>query len=171
VIIHANAVIGADGFGYLPQSNGSWKKVPQVGTVVVEDQVEIGACVCIDRATMGKTIIRKGVKLDNLIHIAHNVEIGENTAIAAQTGIAGSAHVGARNRIGGQVGIAGHLRIADDTSIQAQSGIAHSVEEEKTALFGSPAIGYKDYIRSYAVFKRLPQLEKQLAAIARKLNI
>jgi len=169
-IIHANAVIGADGFGYIPQSDHSWKKVPQVGNVILENMVEIGACVCIDRATMGNTIIHSGAKLDNLIHIAHNVEIGQNTAIAAQTGIAGSTHVGARNQIGGQVGIAGHITIADGTRIQAQSGIASTVKEPDSALFGSPAIGYKDYIRSYAVFKQLPDLEKKVALLEKKIK-
>jgi UDP-3-O-[3-hydroxymyristoyl] glucosamine N-acyltransferase len=171
VTIHANAVIGSDGFGYLPQSDGSWEKVPQVGTVIVENDVEIGAGVCIDRATLGHTVIRQGVKLDNLIHIAHNVEVGKHTAIAAQAGIAGSARIGERNRIGGQAGIAGHVRIADGTAIQAQSGIASNIEKEGTALFGSPAIGYKDFIRSYAVFKRLPELEKIVTALEKKLRL
>lgn len=170
VTIHANAVIGSDGFGYLPRPDASWEKVPQVGTVIVENDVEIGACVCIDRATMGRTVIHQGVKLDNLIHIAHNVEVGKHSAIAAQTGIAGSTHIGERNRIGGQVGIAGHIRTADGTAIQAQSGIASNVEKQNTALFGSPAIGYKDFIRSYAVFKRLPDLEKLVTALEKKLK-
>jgi UDP-3-O-[3-hydroxymyristoyl] glucosamine N-acyltransferase len=169
-ILHANAVIGADGFGYLPQADRSWKKVPQVGNVVLENNVEIGACVCIDRATMGHTTIHSGAKLDNLVHIAHNVDIGPNTAIAAQTGIAGSARIGAYNQIGGQVGIAGHITIADGTKIQAQSGIASSVNTPDTALFGSPAIGYKDFIRSYSVFKKLPDLEKKIAILEKKLK-
>ncbi|MBK7871776.1 MAG: UDP-3-O-(3-hydroxymyristoyl)glucosamine N-acyltransferase [Saprospiraceae bacterium] len=170
-IIHPNVVIGGDGFGFAPQANGSYKKVPQTGNVVIESDVEIGAGTTIDRATMGSTIIRSGVKLDNLIQIAHNVEIGENTVIAAQAGIAGSTKIGKNCRIGGQVGFAGHIIIADGTQIQAQSGIASSIEEPNTALFGSPAIGYKDYIRSYAVFKKLPELYRLLAELEKQVKM
>jgi UDP-3-O-[3-hydroxymyristoyl] glucosamine N-acyltransferase len=169
-IVHANAVIGADGFGYIPNADKSWKKVPQVGIVVLEEKVEIGASTCIDRATMGKTVVHTGAKIDNLVHIAHNVHIGEHTAIAAQVGVAGSAQVGAHNQIGGQAGISGHITLADGTRIQAQSGIASSIKEPDSAVFGSPAIGYKDYIRSYAVFKKLPELERQIARLQKQLD-
>ncbi|MDX1940762.1 MAG: UDP-3-O-(3-hydroxymyristoyl)glucosamine N-acyltransferase [Saprospiraceae bacterium] len=170
-IIHSNVVIGGDGFGFAPQADGAYKKVPQTGNVVIENNVEIGAGTTIDRATMGSTIIRSGVKLDNLIQIAHNVEVGENTVIAAQAGIAGSTKIGKNCRIGGQVGFAGHIIIADGTQIQAQSGIASSIEEPNTALFGSPAIGYKDYIRSYAVFKKLPELYKLLSELEKQVKM
>lgn len=171
-VIHANTVIGGDGFGFAPQKDGTYSKIPQIGNVLIEDQVEIGANTTIDRATMSSTIIRKGVKIDNLVQIAHNVEIGENTVIAAQTGVAGSTKIGKNCRIGGQVGFAGHLQIADGTQIQAQSGIASSVKTPDQALFGSPAIAYSNYVKSYAVFKKLPELykiinklEKELAAL------
>lgn len=161
-IVHANVVVGSDGFGFAPDADGANQKVPQVGNVVVESDVEIGAGTTIDRATMGSTIIRTGVKLDNLIQIGHNVEIGAHTVIAAQTGIAGSTRIGAHCRIGGQVGFVGHIQVADGVKIQAQSGIAGSVTEKGAALFGSPAIPYTDYLRSYAVFKQLPQLYRQI---------
>lgn len=164
-IIHPNVVIGADGFGFAPSSDGTYKKIAQLGNVILEDEVEVGAGSTIDRASMGSTIIRRGAKLDNLVQIAHNVEIGENTVIAAQTGVAGSAKIGKNCRIGGQVGIAGHLTIADGVQIQAQSGISSSVVTPGKALFGYPAIDYKDYIRSYSVFKKLPELYKSLARL------
>lgn len=167
--IHANTVIGSDGFGFAPQSDGSYEKIPQIGNVIIESEVEIGANTTIDRATMGATIIRKGVKIDNLVQIAHNVEIGEHTVIAAQTGVAGSTCIGKYCRIGGQVGFSGHLKIADGTQIQAQSGIASNIKQPNQALFGSPAIGYKDYIKSYAVFKKLPELYKQVARLEKAL--
>lgn len=168
--IHANTVIGADGFGFAPQEDGTYRKVAQIGNVVIEDNVDIGANSTIDRATMGSTLIRQGVKLDNLIQIGHNVEIGENTVIAAQTGVAGSTKIGKNCMIGGQVGFVGHLKIADGTKIQAQSGIASNVKQENTALFGYPAIGYRDYVKSYAVFKKLPDLYKQIRALEKKLD-
>lgn len=167
--IHPNVVIGSDGFGFAPQDNGTYKKIPQTGNVIIENDVEIGSNTTIDRATMGSTIIRSGVKLDNLIQVAHNVEIGENTVVAAQTGIAGSTKIGKNCRIGGQVGFAGHLNIADGTQIQAQSGIASHVKEPNTALFGYPAIGYRDYVRSYAVFKKLPDLYRRIAELERQI--
>lgn len=170
-ILHANAVIGADGFGFAPEKNGNWTKVPQLGNVVVEDNVEIGACTCVDRASMGSTVIHRGTKLDNLIHIAHNVEVGENSVLAAQVGVAGSTHLGKNLQIGGQVGFAGHITIADGTKIQAQSGLASSVEEPNTALFGSPAIGYKDFIRSHVIFKQLPDLQRKLVELEKKLKV
>ena len=169
-IIHANTVIGSDGFGFAPQEDGSYKKVTHVGNVVIEQNVEIGACTTIDRATMGSTIIREGVKLDNLVQIGHNVEVGAHTVIAAQAGVAGSTKIGKHCRIGGQVGFVGHVQIADGTQIQAQSGVAGPVDEPNQALFGSPAIGYRDYIRSYAVFKQLPELYKKLRRLEKKLE-
>lgn len=169
-IIHSNAVIGSDGFGFAPDATGQYDKVPQLGNVILEDRVEVGANTAIDRATMGSTLIREGVKLDNLIQIGHNVEIGRNTVVAAQTGIAGSTKIGANCRIGGQVGIAGHLTIADGTQIQAQSGIASSVESSGQALFGTPAISYRDYIRSYGVFKQLPDLYRQIGRLEQALS-
>lgn len=162
VIIHAGTVIGADGFGFAPQADGSYQKVPQLGNVVIEDKVEIGANTAIDRATMGSTRIHKQAKLDNLIQIAHNVVIGENTVIAAQAGISGSTKVGARCMIGGQVGMVGHLTIADETRINAQSGISKSVLRPGTALNGSPAFDYKTSLKSQAIFRNLPELQAKI---------
>ena len=162
VIIHSNAVIGADGFGFAPDANGVFQKIPQIGNVAIEDDVEIGANTAIDRATLNSTIIRKGVKIDNLVQIAHNVEIGENTAIAAQAGISGSTKIGRNALIGGQVGIVGHITIADNTSITAQSGVIKSVKEKGTVISGSPAFDFKSVRRSDAVTRRLPELEKRI---------
>lgn len=162
VIIHSGTVIGGDGFGFAPQNDGTYRKVPQIGNVIIEDDVEIGANTTIDRATMGSTIIKKGVKLDNLIQIAHNVEIGENTVIAAQTGISGSTKVGKNCIIGGQVGIVGHIQIADGTRINAQSGLSKTVNEPNTALTGSPAYDYKSSLKSQAIFRNLPELQQRL---------
>ncbi|CAH0999679.1 UDP-3-O-(3-hydroxymyristoyl)glucosamine N-acyltransferase [Neolewinella maritima] len=169
-VLHANAVIGSDGFGFLPDGEGNYRKVPQVGKVVIEDDVEIGAGTTIDRATMGATLIRKGVKLDNLIQVGHNVEIGPNTVIAAQAGIAGSTKIGANCRIGGQVGIAGHLTVADGTNLQAQSGVARHIKETNQALGGSPAFSYRDYVKSTILIGRLPDLYRRLARIEKKVN-
>ncbi|MCS6928669.1 MAG: UDP-3-O-(3-hydroxymyristoyl)glucosamine N-acyltransferase [Saprospiraceae bacterium] len=168
--IYPNAVIGSDGFGFAPQEDGSWKRIPHVGNVVLEDDVEIGANTCIDRAALGSTLIRAGVKIDNLVHIAHNVEVGRNTAMAAQVGIAGSAKIGENVQLGGQVGIAGHLTIADGTRVQAQSGVASSVKKTNQALFGSPAIDYNDYLRAYIIFKKLPELQRKVDRLERMLN-
>ena len=154
VIIHSNAVIGSDGFGFAPLEDGTWKKIEHTGNVVIGNDVEIGANVCVDKSQMGSTVIGNGVKIDNLCQIAHNVEIGNNTVMAAQTGIAGSAKVGEHCIIAGQVGIAGHISIADNTTIGAQSGILSSIKEEGQTLMGSPAFPLKQYLRSYAVFKR-----------------
>jgi len=167
--LQTGVIIGSDGFGFAPQADGSFKKISQIGNVLIEDDVEIGANTTIDRASMGSTIIRRGVKLDNLIQIAHNVEIGENTVIAAQTGIAGSVKIGKNCMIGGQVGFAGHIKIADGTRIQAQSGIASNVKEPNQALFGSPALDYQQFIRSHAVFKQLPELAKRLHELEKLL--
>lgn len=160
--LHAGVIIGADGFGFAPNEQNNYKKVPQIGNVIIEDYVEVGAGTTIDRATLGSTIIRKGVKLDNLIQIAHNVEIGENTVIAAQTGVAGSTKIGKNCMIGGQVGIVGHLSIADGVKIAAQSGIGTSITTEGEIVQGSPAFNISDYKRTYVVFKKLPQLERKI---------
>jgi UDP-3-O-[3-hydroxymyristoyl] glucosamine N-acyltransferase len=154
-IIHANAVIGADGFGFSQSDNGEYIKVPQIGNVIVEDNCEIGANTTIDRATMGSTIIRKGVKMDNLIQVAHNVEIGENTVIAAQAGIAGSSKVGRNCKIGGQAGIGDHVTIPDNTVVLSQAGVMSNVKGDGRVIAGTPAIDFKDYMKSYALFKNL----------------
>jgi UDP-3-O-[3-hydroxymyristoyl] glucosamine N-acyltransferase len=169
-VLHANVVIGSDGFGFAPQPNGRYSKIPQIGNVVLEDDVEIGANTTIDRATLGSTIIRKGVKLDNLVMVAHNVEIGENTVVAAQAGFAGSTKIGRQCRIGGQSGFVGHITVADGTQVQAQSGVAASVEAPGTALYGSPALPYNNYLRSYAIFKKLPDVYKKIIALEKKLH-
>ena len=154
VIIHSNAVIGADGFGFAPLEDGTYKKIEHTGNVIISDDVEIGANTTIDKSQIGSTIIGKGVKIDNLCQIAHNVEIGENTVIAAQSGIAGSTKIGRHCVLGGQVGIAGHITIADNTSFGAQSGVLGNVRKEGQAFLGTPAIPYKDYLKCYAIFKR-----------------
>ena len=154
VILHSNAVIGADGFGFAPLEDGTWKKIEHTGNVIIEDYVEIGANACVDKSQMGSTIVRKGSKIDNLCDIAHNVEVGANTVMAAQTGIAGSAKIGEHCIMGGQVGIAGHITVADNTTIAGQSGVLGTVKESGKVLMGTPAIPYKDYFRSYAVFKK-----------------
>lgn len=155
--VHSGTIIGSDGFGFAPQEDGTYQKVPQIGNVIIEDNVEIGSCTTIDRATLGSTIIRKGVKLDNQIQIAHNVEIGENTVIASQTGIAGSTKIGKNCMIGGQVGIVGHLTIGDNVKIQAQSGIGKSLKEGEVVQ-GSPAFNYGDFSKSYVHFRNLPKI-------------
>src|SRR5210317_2363551 len=160
-IIHSSTTIGSDGFGFAPNDDGSFKKIPQTGNVVIGDNVEIGSNSTIDRATLGSTIISDGVKLDNQIQIAHNVEIGEHTAIAAQTGIAGSTKIGRNCKIGGQVGIVGHITIGDRVRIQAQSGIGRNVKDDEF-LQGSPALNYADYNKSYVHFKNLPKLVNRI---------
>lgn len=162
VIIHAGTVIGGDGFGFAPQPDGSFKKVPQIGNVVIEDHVEIGANTAIDRATIGSTVIRRGAKLDNLIQIAHNVEVGASSVIAAQAGISGSTKLGNSVMIGGQAGVVGHIQLADGTKINAQSGVSKSVKQPNTALTGSPAYDYTAMLRSQAVFRSLPDMEKKI---------
>ena len=164
-IIHSNAIVGSDGFGFAPLKDGSFKKIPQIGNVVIEDNVEIGANTVIDRATMGSTVIRQGVKLDNLIQVAHNVEIGKNTVIAAQAGIAGSTKVGSNCQIGGQAGIVGHISIADRTLIQAQSGMTKKVTKSDTKWYGSPAIDYNNYLKSFAIYKNLPDLQARISEL------
>lgn len=163
--LHSGVIIGGDGFGFAPNAENNYSKVPQIGNVIIENHVEVGSNTTIDRATLGSTIIRKGVKLDNLIQVAHNVEIGENTVIAAQTGIAGSTKIGRDCMIGGQVGIVGHIYIADGTKIAAQSGIGHSIKEPGTVVQGSPAFGIMDYKKSYLGFMKLPEMMKKLDAL------
>ena len=154
VIIHANAVIGTDGFGFAPLEDGTWKKIEHVGNVVIEDNVEIGACAGVDKSQMGSTIVRSGCKIDDHCQIAHNVEVGKNTVMAAMTGVAGSTKIGEHCIFGGQVGVAGHISVADNTSVGAQSGILSSIKEPGKQYFGSPALPYMDFMRSYAVFKK-----------------
>ena len=171
VTIHAGTVIGSDGFGFAPQADGSFKKVPQIGNVIIEDNVEIGANTTIDRATIGSTVIKAGAKLDNLIQIAHNVEIGNSTVIAAQAGVSGSTKIGKNAMIGGQVGIVGHISIGDGAKINAQSGVSKSIESGK-AVTGSPAYDYTSALRSQAVTRKLPELEKrvkELEALVKQL--
>ncbi|MDN3493759.1 UDP-3-O-(3-hydroxymyristoyl)glucosamine N-acyltransferase [Winogradskyella bathintestinalis] len=168
-VINSGVIIGADGFGYAPNKEGGYAKIPQIGNVILEDYVDIGAGTTIDRATMGSTILRSGVKLDNQIQIAHNVEIGKNTVIAAQTGVAGSTKIGENCQIGGQVGIAGHLSIGNNVKIQAQSGIGRNVKNDEV-LQGSPALGYGDYNKSYVYFKNLPKIVKNINEIEKKVD-
>ncbi len=170
VTIHAGTVIGSDGFGFAANQENVYSKIPQLGNVIIEDNVEIGANCTIDRATIGSTIIRKGVKLDNLIQVAHNVEIGENTVIASQTGVAGSTKIGKNCMIGGQVGMIGHLKIADGTKIAAQSGVGNDVKEENAVLQGSPAFNVGDYKRSYVLFKKLPEIHQKIQELYKKLS-
>lgn len=168
--IHAGVVIGADGFGFAPNSENNYKKIPQIGNVIIEDHVEIGSNTTIDRATLGSTIIRKGVKIDNLIQIGHNVEIGENTVIAASASIAGSTKVGKNCMIGGQAGIIGHLKIADGTKIAGQTGIGNNVKKEGEAWQGSPAMPYLDFQRSFVIFRKLPQLAQKISELEKQMN-
>ena len=168
-VIHAGVIIGSDGFGFAPNTEGVYNKVPQTGNVIIEDNVDIGAGTTIDRATLGSTIIRTGVKLDNQIQIAQNVEIGENTVIAAQSGIAGSTKIGKNCQIGGQVGIVGHLIIGNDVKIQAQSGITRNMKDNETVQ-GSPALPYSDYNKSYVHFKNLSKLVDRINALEKELS-
>ena len=154
VILHANAVIGADGFGFAPLEDGTWKKIEHTGNVIIEDDVEIGACACVDKSQMGSTIVRKGCKIDNQCAVAHNVEVGANTVMAAQTGIAGSTKIGEHCIMGGQVGVGGHITLADNTTLAGQAGVIGNVKESGKILMGTPAIPYKEYFRSYAMFKK-----------------
>lgn len=169
VTIHGGCIIGGDGFGFAPNAENSYNKVAQIGNVIIEDHVEIGSSTTIDRATLGSTIIRKGVKLDNLIQVAHNVEIGENTVIAAQTGIAGSTKIGKNCMIGGQVGIIGHLKIGDNVKIAAQSGIGKNIPDGEVVQ-GSPAFNHGDYVRAYAMFRRLPEWGNRINQLEKKSN-
>jgi UDP-3-O-[3-hydroxymyristoyl] glucosamine N-acyltransferase len=170
IVIHAGTVIGSDGFGYAPQTDGSYKKIPQTGNVVIEDDVEIGSNSTIDRATIGSTCLRNGVKIDNLVQVAHNVDIGSHTVIAAQAGISGSTRVGKRSRIGGQAGIVGHLNLADGTQVNAQSGVTKNTKEN-AAVTGSPAYDYTAMLRSQSALRRLPDLEKRIQELEALLNL
>lgn len=169
-IIHAGAVLGSDGFGYSRDKEGKYTKIKHVGNVILEDDVEIGANTVVDRGTMGSTIVRRGVKLDNLIQVAHNVEIGEDTVIAAQTGIAGSTKIGKRVIMGGQVGIAGHRKIADEVQIQGQSGVISNVKQTGKKLNGYPAIEYTEYLKAYALMRKLPEMKKRIEELEQKLK-
>jgi UDP-3-O-[3-hydroxymyristoyl] glucosamine N-acyltransferase len=167
--IHSGVVVGSDGFGFVPNDENNYRKMPQVGNVVIENNVEIGSNTSIDRATMGSTVIHKGVKLDNLIQIGHNVEIGENTVIAAQSGVAGSTKIGRDCMIGGQVGIVGHLTIGNRVKIAAQSGIGSNVEDDST-IQGSPALDHFDYKKAYVIFRKLPELNQKVKELAAKIE-
>ena len=167
-ILHAGVVLGADGFGFAPEGE-TYKKIPQLGNVIIEDDVEIGANTTIDRAVMDSTIIRRGVKLDNLVQIAHNVEVGENTVMAAQVGIAGSVKVGKHCMFGGQVGLAGHIHVADHVVFGAQAGVISDVKEA-TTLLGAPAINAKNFMRSSAIFNRLPDIYRSLGQMQREIE-
>ncbi len=169
IIIHSNSVVGSDGFGFAPQPDGTYSKIAQIGNVVIEDDVELGANTTIDRATMGSTFIRKGAKLDNLIQIAHNVDVGANTVVAAQVGISGSTKLGDNSVIGGQVGIAGHLNLGKRTQIGAQAGINFNTEENKQ-WHGSPAQPLKEWMRSTVIFKKLPEVDKRVRELEAKIE-
>lgn len=168
-VIHSGTIIGSDGFGFAPKEDGTYNKIPQIGNVIIEDDVEIGSCTTVDRATLGSTIIRKGVKLDNQIQIAHNVEIGENTVIASQTGVAGSTKIGRNCIIGGQVGIVGHITIGDNVRIQAQTGVGKNIKDGDM-IQGSPAMPYNDFSKSFIYFKKFPSIVKELENIKKTLN-
>ena len=168
-VIHSGAIVGSDGFGFAPNANGEFNKIPQTGNVILEDNVDVGAGTTIDRATLGSTILRKGVKLDNQIQIAHNVEIGEHTVIAAQSGVAGSAKIGKHCMIGGQVGIVGHITIGDNVRIQAQSGIGRNIKSGEI-IQGSPALTYGDYNKSYVHFKNLPKIINRINELEKKIG-
>lgn len=170
VTIHSNTVIGSDGFGFAPQADGTYSKIAQIGNVVIEDEVEIGSNTSIDRATMGSTFIRKGVKLDNLIQIAHNVDVGSNTVVAAQTGISGSTKLGGNSVIGGQVGIAGHLSLAKGTQIGAQAGLNFNIAEENKQWHGSPAQPLRNWMRASVVFKQLPEIDQRISRLEAKIK-
>ncbi len=169
-ILHAGVVIGSDGFGFAQQTDENYKKIPQIGIVILNDNVEVGANTTIDRATMGTTVIHEGAKIDNLVQIAHNVEVGKNTVICAQVGIAGSAKIGEKCILAGQVGVVGHLSISNNTMIGAQSGVANTVKKEGSVLLGSPATPFMDQKKSYAVFKNLPAMSKNLFQLEREVK-
>lgn len=169
-ILHSNVVIGSDGFGFSKDARGNYEKIPHLGKVIIERDVEIGSNSTVDRGTIGDTIIKKGVKLDNLVQIAHNAEIGENTVMAAQSGVAGSSKIGKNCVIGGQVGIIGHLKIADGTMIQGQSGVTKNITEKNTKLYGTPALSYQNYLKSYAHFKSLPDIAKQIVELQKEIE-
>jgi UDP-3-O-[3-hydroxymyristoyl] glucosamine N-acyltransferase len=169
-IIHSGVVIGSDGFGFAPQDGSEYKKIPQIGNVIIEDNVELGSNLTIDRATMGSTVIRKGAKLDNLIQIAHNVDIGENTVIAAQAGISGSTKVGRNCMIAGQVGLTGHLNIADDVKIAAQAGVSHDLKTKGEIVGGSPAVEMRRYRKAIVIYTQLPELREQVLKLEKEVS-
>ncbi len=169
--LHAGAIIGSDGFGFAPQQNDDFRKVPQIGNVILEDRVDIGANTTIDRATMGSTIIRRGVKLDNLVQIAHNVEIGENTVMASMCGVSGSSKIGKNCMFGGQVGIAGHLTIADGVKLAAMSGVAASILKPNSVEMGAPSFGHKPFLHSYVYFRKLPELASKIKALEKEIKL
>lgn len=169
-IIHSGAVLGSDGFGFAPSKEGDYTKIPQTGNVILEDNVEVGANACVDRATIGSTIIRKGAKVDNLVQVAHNVEIGSNTVIAAQVGMSGSSKIGDNCMFGGQVGIAGHISIANNTKVAAQSGISKTIVKENTALMGSPGFDVRSYRVAYVHFRNLDIMSKKIDELEKKLQ-
>ena len=169
VTIHAGSVIGADGFGFAPNTEG-YEKIPQLGIVIIEDDVEIGANTCIDRSTMGQTVIHKGVKLDNLIQVAHNCEIGENTVMSAQVGMAGSTKIGAWCMVGGQAGFAGHIHVADKTMVGAQCGVINNTKGNGENLIGSPAMDPKDFFKAKALYRRLPDMYKEISALRKEIE-
>jgi len=169
VTIHAGSVIGADGFGFAPNQDG-YDKIPQIGIVVIEDDVEIGANTCVDRSTMGQTIIHKGVKLDNLIQVAHNCEIGENTVMSAQVGMAGSTKIGAWCMVGGQAGFAGHIHVADKTMVGAQCGVINNTKGNGENLIGSPAMDPKDFFKAKALYRRLPDMYREISALRKEIE-
>ena len=169
VTIHAGSVIGADGFGFAPNTEG-YEKIPQLGIVIIEDDVEIGANTCIDRSTMGQTVIHKGVKLDNLIQVAHNCEIGENTVMSAQVGMAGSTKIGSWCMVGGQAGFAGHIHVADKTMVGAQCGVISNTKGNGENLIGSPAMDPKDFFKAKALYRRLPDMYKEISALRKEIE-
>ncbi|PSR04059.1 MAG: UDP-3-O-(3-hydroxymyristoyl)glucosamine N-acyltransferase [Bacteroidetes bacterium SW_11_45_7] len=169
-IVHGGTVIGSDGFGFTPQDDGHYRKIPQMGNVIIEDHVEIGANCSIDRATLGSTVIRHGVKLDNLIQVAHNVEIGEHTVVAAQAGISGSTQLGNHCVVGGQVGFVGHIKVAEGNQFQAQSGVPRTIDDKGKAWAGSPAFDYRQALKSQVVYQRLPEVEKRIQSLEQEIQ-
>jgi len=163
-------VIGADGFGFVPDKDGVYKKIPQIGNVIIEDDVEIGANTCIDRATLNSTVIKQGTKIDNLVQLAHNVTVGEHTGIAAQAGVSGSTRIGSHSMIAGQAGISGHLKLPERLIVTAQSGVSKTTSTPGQILGGSPAFAMRDHLKSSAVFRRLPELEKRIAELEKALE-
>ena len=170
-IIHSGSVIGSDGFGFAPSASNDYKKIPQIGNVVLEDNVEIGANTVVDRATMGSTIVRRGAKLDNLVQVGHNVEIGENTVMAGQCGVAGSTKIGKNCMFGGQVGITGHISIAEGTKAAAQTGISGPIKKPDTVVYGSPAFDFKSFQKSYIVFRKLPDLKEKVDLLSKEIKL
>ena len=168
--IHAGAVIGSDGFGFAPQLDDDFRKIPQIGNVILEDRVRVGANTTIDRATMGSTIIRRGVKLDNLVQIAHNVEIGENTVMAALGGVSGSVKIGKNCMFGGQIGIAGHIEIADGVKLAAQTGVGNTISKTYSVEMGSPSFAHKSFLQSYVYFRKLPAMAAQIKNLEKQIK-